>query len=85
MEITLNNNNQIDFNDSSLKKINLVFNEDVLKEQIKEYQLRYPQESGNVRPITALACLKQQIKLNLGNDSDVAKELNSFKLRIRLI
>ena len=34
MEITLNNNNQIDYNDSSLKKINLVFNEDVLKEQI---------------------------------------------------
>ena len=78
MELTLNSNDQIDFKDTIFKKFDAIPEEDALKEIIKDYRLKYPQESGNVRPTAALACLRQQIKMKLGSDSDIAKELNNF-------
>jgi len=78
MELTLNTNDQIDFKDSIFKQFDAIPEEVALKEMIKNYQLKYPGESGNVRPIVALACLRQQIKLKLGSDSDIAKKLNNF-------
>ncbi len=71
-------NNITAFDSSIFLKFDSIPRENDLREMIKDCCSKHHDESGGQRPNIALALLRQQIKLRVKNNSDVANALREF-------
>ena len=72
------NNNSTAFNSRIFLKFDSIPRENDLREMIQDCCSKHHDESGDQRPNIALALLRQQIKLRVKNNSDVANALREF-------